>query len=520
MIGTHVGYLNQSQRIKLENRYLREKRRQPGIAFPSASNQEHLFIIRFNISDHLSVSREEDKAIVRTGLNSLCQLFDKIVAGKKRIDELTEVGDIKSKPLSDFNFSSMIGFGLGFFRKLNIPKKNWPRNLKEMPDYHLLSDSTPYTLFQTDFIVQLGAQDDYVNRWVFQNQVGIVKRNERSGLTYDRRLKQYASHTPKDSPPDIYTAIRDWATITDIHAGFQRLDGKNLLGFNDGISNPFRLSNNVIWTTSADENEKLKDGTYMVFQKIEHNLEKWQNMDEEKQELWIGRSKHTGLLLGTLSKHQDQRLALDMHSDNEIVRQIALKKWKRLYDKQKDPEEKFFDSRKSQHRSIQLECPVWSHVRKANPREADGEAKRLIFRRGYLFIEGGINGKFRSGLLFICFQRNVENGFEYIKKNFLNNKNFPIPQLRKFSVPELQKRRREGRVSINELKSTKNRMYADLSIESDTESTGKEGLSGPSELGVYPQGQFPITVTLGGGYYFIPPIPNQKISDIGEQFFG
>jgi hypothetical protein len=36
---------------------------------------------------------------------------------------------------------------------------------------------------------------------------------------------------------------------------------------------------------------------------------------------------------------------------------------------------------------------------------------------------------------------------------------------------------------------------------------------------VYPQGEVPITVTLGGGYYFIPPLPKKKSSDIGEQFF-
>ena len=119
---------------------------------------------------------------------------------------------------------------------------------------------------------------------------------------------------------DIYSIIRSWAKITDIHAGFQRLDGKNLLGFNDGISNPSRLSNNVVWTTGQDEVEKFRDGTYMVFQKIEHDLDKWRNLDEEKQERWIGRSKGTGLILGTLSRNEDQVLASDMHSSNELTR--------------------------------------------------------------------------------------------------------------------------------------------------------------------------------------------------------
>lgn len=518
MIGSRVGYLNKSQLRRLENRYVKEKRRQPGISFPSASNQEHIFIVRFDISDRLSGNRDEDKEIIRTGLYTLCQLLDRIATGNKKIDELTDDGDFKSRPLSDFNFTSTIGFGLGFFRKLNIQKKNWPKHLKEMPEYYEISDSVPYSLFQTDFIIQLGAEEDYVNRWVFQNQIGIEKKNERRGFASNSKLARYASEASRNNPPDIFTTIRDWATIVDLHSGFQRLDGKNLLGFNDGISNPFRLSNNVVWTTSKDEDEKLTNGTYMVFQKIEHDLENWQNMDEEKQELWIGRSKHTGLLLGTLSKDQDRKLALDMHSTNEIVRRTAIKKWKNLYDKQKNPEERFFDIRKPQYRSIQLECPVWSHVRKANPREADGEPKRLIFRRGYLYAEDGVNGKSKSGLLFICFQRDIEKGFEFIKKNFLNNKNFPIPQRRKFNLFEMQKRCQEGKHSMIVSK-RKIGTYDDSIINADSQNTGRDGLSGPSELGVYAQGQFLIALALGGGYYFIPPIPDKKISRISEQFF-
>jgi len=519
MIGSHVGYLNKSQRKRLEDFYVKGKRRQPGISFPSASSQEHIFIIRFDISDRLSGGDNVDKETIRAGLKTLCTLFDRIASGDKKIDELTDDGDFKSRPLTGFNFTSTIGFGLSFFKKLKIPKSNWPNHLKEMPTYSEISDAVPYSLFQTDFIIQLGAEEDYVNRWVFQNQVGIERNDEFKGYASNSRLAWNALEASRHIPSDIYTTIRDWATIVDVNSGFQRIDGKNLLGFNDGISNPFRLSNNIVWTTSKDENKKLTDGTYMVFQKIEHDLEKWKNMDEERQELWVGRSKHTGLLLGTLSRDQDRKLGLDMHSTNESIRQSAVKKWKSLYNKQKDPEEKFFDVRKPQYRRIQLECPVWSHVRKANPREADGEAKRLIFRRGYLYNEDNVKGKSKSGLLFICFQKNINNGFEYIKKNFLNNKNFPIPQRRDFYTSELQKRRQQGRILINGLKRDRNDIHVGLPVDPDTENTGKDGLSGPSELGIYPQGEFPITVTLGGGYYFKPPIPNRKISDISEQFF-
>jgi len=44
-------------------------------------------------------------------------------------------------------------------------------------------------------------------------------------------------------------------------------------------------------------------------------------------------------------------------------------------------------------------------------------------------------------LAFICFQRNFKNAFENIKKNFLNNKNFPVPQQRKnFNSIEVKQR--------------------------------------------------------------------------------
>ena len=105
------------------------------MAFPSATIQEHIFIIRFDISDHISGNKDKDKEIVRDGLANLCRLFDDITIGENKIERLTDDGDIKFMALSEFNFSATIGFGIGFFRKLDIPKKNWPRNLKDMPDY-------------------------------------------------------------------------------------------------------------------------------------------------------------------------------------------------------------------------------------------------------------------------------------------------------------------------------------------------------------------------------------------------
>lgn len=526
MISRYPRDIKKSNSERLEKLLIDAKRKQPGVAFPSATKQEHLLIIRFNISH--SVYDRKDQEFVRSGVMRLCNLFDRIDKKEIRMDDLTEDGDIRTVPLSEFNFSPTLGFGIGFFEKLRIKSQKRPKRLKEMPSHHDLGDPSPYYLSQTDFIIQLGSDTEDVNRWVFQHTSARITNSEGERRTrYLSSVNPSARRRTQDRDTDIYSTISDWATITDIHSGFQRIDGRNLMGFNDGISNPKRLSNDTVWITPEDENGKFSDGTYMVFQKIEHDLEMWRNMAAEKQEEWIGRSKGTGLLLGTLPKDLDRKLASDLHSEIPIVKERATKRWKKLYDEQKDPDRNFFDPRQRQYKNIQFECPVWSHVRKSNPRRADGAARSLIFRRGYLFMEGGLNGMFSSGLLFICFQRDIGKGFEYIKKNFLNNKNFPVPEQRKnFSPQELDRRQQYGRFTASELKkgaSVPLSPHFDspikMSHNPDAQNTGKEGLSGPSELGVHPEGQAQVTVTLGGGYYFIPPIPNRQISNIGEQFF-
>ena len=78
--------------------------------------------------------------------------------------------------------------------------------------------------------------------------------------------------------------------------------------FNDGVSNPqtfndknqpIPLFSNVVWTTKDGEGDILKDGTYMVFQKIEHDLDERRELSLCEQQEWVVRSKGTGLLLDT-----------------------------------------------------------------------------------------------------------------------------------------------------------------------------------------------------------------------------
>ena len=183
-----------------------------------------------------------------------------------------------------------------------------------------------------------------------------------------------------------------------------------------------------------------------------------------------------------MDEEEDARLARNLRSENEDVRGEAASDIKKLLDVQMDPVTRFFDSNggdievqgkhkkyKISPKRIRENVPAWSHVRKANPRREDGAPPILIFRRGYPFVETGLNNKIHSGLLFVCFQKNIRDGFEFIKKNWFNNKNFPVPLLRDFTDHELQERHKGGRFTVAELQ----RLTADqrkvLGLDDDEE---------------------------------------------------
>lgn len=87
-------------------------------------------------------------------------------------------------------------------------------------------------------------------------------------------------------------------------------------------------------------------------------------------------------------------------------------------------------------------CPIHAHIRKVNPRgqtpltSLESERKRRIARRGIPYgdprpgvadpqgPESG-NQDAPRGLLFACFQRNIEKQFQFIQRTWVDNHNFP-----------------------------------------------------------------------------------------------
>lgn len=426
---------------------------QGGIAFPAGDQQASQWVVRLNLSKNC------DANMARRGLSNLCEV-------------LTEF----QNQTHDMFFSVTLGFGYGFFDQLGILETRKPERLRPMPsDPSDLGDASPdvrgtsqYNLRQTDMIILLGAFERAVIRAILG---AWPKRDD-------------APHYDK---PTIVQAIEDWAEITEVHEGFRRSNKRNILGFIDGSSNPIRLSDlfhEVVWTREEADPKDPNDGTYLVFQKIAHDLDQWQSLGNyptpsghSLQEAYLGRHKVSGVMLGTqfdsgssvnvLDEQPyvaDQRLSDRLRSSDPQVKADAEQERERYFESQNDPSRLVFgvetgvmvvgDTVKG--------CPVWSHIRRANPRLPDSGITRIIYRRGCPFIEDGPPPQ--SGLLFLSFQRDIAHSFEFIKDQWLNPWREQVP---------------EGIRQID---------------------TG-------------------IFRTLGGGYYYIPPIPGGDLSHMVQQFF-
>jgi deferrochelatase/peroxidase EfeB len=150
---------------------------------------------------------------------------------------------------------------------------------------------------------------------------------------------------------------------------------RNLLGFKDGTANidaaDEKLMNKVTWVQpKSAEPDWAAGGTYQVVRIIKNRVEFWDRTPLKEQQEIIGRDKYTGAPLG-------------MKNEKDIPQ----------YDQ--DPEGKtiFKDA----------------HIRLANPRKSD---LGFILRRGFNYSRGYSKaGQLDMGLLFVCFQADLERGF-------------------------------------------------------------------------------------------------------------
>ncbi|CAI0758684.1 iron uptake transporter deferrochelatase/peroxidase subunit [Serratia ficaria] len=184
--------------------------------------------------------------------------------------------------------------------------------------------------------------------------------------------------------PDLLS-VR-WKREGFISAHAARSKGKetpiNLLGFKDGTANPKTddraLMDRVVWVgAGAGEPAWAVGGSYQAARIIRFHVEFWDRTPLQEQQTIFGREKHSGAPLGMKREHDEP-------------------------DYERDPEGKLI--------------PMDAHIRLANPRTAESQSN-LLLRRGYSYSIGVSNaGQLEMGLLFVCYQADLEQGFLTVQK--------------------------------------------------------------------------------------------------------
>jgi deferrochelatase/peroxidase EfeB len=152
---------------------------------------------------------------------------------------------------------------------------------------------------------------------------------------------------------------------------------RNLLGFKDGTSNldpgdEAAMARHVWVRPGGGEPSWTAGGSYQVVRIVRGLVERWDRTPLQEQEAIMGRRKDSGAALGL----EGERDVPDYASDPKGMR-------------------------------IRLDA----HIRLANPRTEATEGSRIL-RRPFNYSRGVTRaGQLDMGLLFICFQANLREGF-------------------------------------------------------------------------------------------------------------
>jgi porphyrinogen peroxidase len=98
--------------------------------------------------------------------------------------------------------------------------------------------------------------------------------------------------------------------VVDEVYGFRYFDERDLMGFVDGTENPEGVAAAAA-VLIGDEDPTFRDGSYVIVQKYLHNLDAWDALSVEEQELVMGRRKLSDIELPDSVKPPNSHVALN-----------------------------------------------------------------------------------------------------------------------------------------------------------------------------------------------------------------
>ncbi|HYQ22737.1 iron uptake transporter deferrochelatase/peroxidase subunit [Stenotrophomonas sp.] len=189
----------------------------------------------------------------------------------------------------------------------------------------------------------------------------------------------------KNTPDLLSLAWKQEGTVPPVPAvrGQPPQSARNFLGFRDGSANPdaadARQMDTLVWV-GAERGEPTwaVGGSYQAVRIIRNFVERWDRTPLQEQEAIMGRRKADGAPLdGGRDEHAVPDFSRDPHGQR---------------------------------------TPMDAHIRLANPRTAD-TARNLILRRPFNYSNGVTrSGQLDMGLLFICYQADLEQGFLAVQR--------------------------------------------------------------------------------------------------------